>query len=151
MYIFIFLFIYKILRLASPRLQILVHVPVLLESPVTGLRLADLAYAWVHNEYSTYSKPGQVPPMYNSTLGISCTISPLGPPPSAAAPGSLFLITLYPPASAAGAFRKSQELKTDSSARNDTRMYSEARNTLHEQFNIEICFEPRYNIGQHAP
>ena len=62
--IYIYIYIYKILRLASPRLQILVHVPVLLESPVTGLRLADLAYAWVHNEYSTYSKPGQVPPMY---------------------------------------------------------------------------------------
>ena len=59
-----YIYIYKILRLATPRLQILVHVPVLLESPVTGLRLADLAYAWVHNEYSTYSKPGQVPPMY---------------------------------------------------------------------------------------
>ena len=64
---------------------------------------------------------------------------------------SLFLITLYPPASAAGAFRKSQELKTDSSARNDTRMYGEAQNPLHDQFNIEICSQPRYNIDQHVP
>ena len=86
-----------------------------------------------------------------STLGISCTISPLGPPPSAAALCSLFLITLYPPASAAGAFRKSQELKTDSSARNDTRMNGEAQNPLHDQLNIEICSQPRYYIDQHVP
>ena len=73
----------------------------------------------------------------------------MGPPPSAAALCSLFLITLYPPASAAGAFRKSQELKTDSSARNDTRMYGEAQNPLHDEFNIEIRSQPRYNIDQH--
>ena len=70
---------------------------------------------------------------------------------TAAALCSLFLITLYPPASAAGAFRKSQELKTDSSARNDTRMYGEAQNPLLDQLNIEICSQPRYIIDQHVP
>ena len=61
---YIYIYTHKILRLASHGLQILVHVPVLLESPFKGLRLADIAYAWVHNEYSTYIMRGQVPPMY---------------------------------------------------------------------------------------
>ena len=61
---FLYIYIYKILRLASHRLQILVHVPVLLGSPFKVLRLVDIAYTWVHNEYSTYIIRGQVPPMY---------------------------------------------------------------------------------------
>ena len=110
---YIHTYTYKILRLASHRLQILDLGPCAgitwksfqrVEACRHSLRLGPQRIQYIHY---TRASPTHV----YSTLGISCTISPLGPPPSAAALWSLFLITLYPPASAAGAFRKSQELK----------------------------------------